>query len=92
MLLVWKENTAPRGAGGGASTRPSPGTQSWDRVLEVGRARSTQGPLGPVGPQKPGISEPCVFSGTDPLENIAFDLKPWRKLLKLSNEVKITGV
>ncbi|KAF4789350.1 hypothetical protein TURU_152039 [Turdus rufiventris] len=43
-----------------------------------------------VGNQKPGIFELSVLSDTDPLKNIAFDLRPWRRLPDLSGRVKVT--
>lgn len=42
-----------------------------------------------VGSHKPGLFE---LSGTDPLENSAFNLRSWRRLPSLSDEVKITSV
>ena len=45
-----------------------------------------------VGTLKPVSFELPVLSGSDPQENMAFDLRPWRRLPNSSDEVKVTGV
>lgn len=82
----WEKSIFPNSQLWNSPVRAGKGTT--DKTSRSGRINPAKNQLNvrkTAGSHKPGIFEPSVLSGTDPLQNTAFDLRSCRRLPNLSD-------